>query len=60
MTDAELDTILTALEELAVRVHDWAADYDYDPHTNEYTCKRGSDGVVVSDWFEMGPATVSV
>lgn len=60
MTDAELDTILSALEELATHVHEWAADYDYDPHTNEYTCKRGSDGVDVSDWFEMGPVPVSV
>ncbi len=58
MTDAELDFVLDALEALAANVNEWAADYEYNSSTNEYTCKRGSDGVDVADWFNLDSAPV--
>ena len=60
MTDAELDFVLTALEEIAANVNEWADDYEYNSSTNEYTHKQGEDGVDVSGWFELGPSPVTV
>ncbi|MGA1494106.1 MAG: aminotransferase class V-fold PLP-dependent enzyme [Rhodothermales bacterium] len=54
MTDAELDLVLAALEDIAANAGLWADDYVYDPSTNEYAHKQGEDGVDVSRWFEMG------
>jgi len=53
MTDAELNSILSAIEEIADNVSEWEKGYTYDPHTNEYTCNEGSDGVDISSWFSL-------
>lgn len=36
MTDAELDYVLGGIERVAARAPEWAADYAYDRHSNEW------------------------
>jgi len=53
MTDAELDYILSALEQLVENVEEWQQDYVYSPHTNEFTCQIACDPVDVHAWFDL-------
>ncbi|MBK9254562.1 MAG: aminotransferase class V-fold PLP-dependent enzyme [Saprospiraceae bacterium] len=51
-SDAEMDFILSALEELCLHHEDWAKDYHYDPHTNEFYHKSGKENLNYVDcWF---------
>ncbi|MCB0644825.1 MAG: aminotransferase class V-fold PLP-dependent enzyme, partial [Phaeodactylibacter sp.] len=36
MTNAELELVIQALQELTAHVEDWSKDYGFDPHTNEF------------------------
>jgi len=53
MTDSELDTILTAIHEIALHVDEWKEDYTYDSQTNEYVCNKQDSDVDVMAWFEL-------
>jgi selenocysteine lyase/cysteine desulfurase len=53
MTDEELDTILTAIEELAASFKEWKKDYKYNSKTNEFhfISKPCSSRKLVDQWF---------
>lgn len=53
MSDAELDYVLDAIEELAANFQAWKADYVHLPRTNEYEhhSHRKAEQVLVRDWF---------
>jgi len=53
MTNAELEYILDAIEELVDRVEEWKKDYTYNPHTNEYTCRHEAEAVDIHAWFDL-------
>lgn len=60
-TDAEAKRIVDAVTALAAHHRDWAADYTYNPSTNEFTHRRetGAIGRRVHDWFdEFGQSAV--
>jgi len=60
MTDAELDYILTAIEQVVEHAAEWSLDYEYDSQTNEYTCILDSRPATdVKIWFNMSEALVS-
>ena len=52
-TNQELDFILNAIETLAKNHENWAKDYDYNLHTNEFTHKLVHDESMkkVDQWF---------
>jgi selenocysteine lyase/cysteine desulfurase len=55
MTNEEAQFIVTALDQLCRHHRQWAADYRYDPHTNEYVHHKGADfseQILVKSWFE--------
>ena len=53
MTNAELDYVLTAIEQIADQVDVWGRDYEYDKQTNEYSCQLAGGEVDVKSWFEI-------
>jgi len=55
MTDAELDFILTAIEQIIANVRIWEKDYDYSPKTNEFYPKNKDNEQIdkVLSWFDM-------
>ncbi|MEO8514299.1 MAG: aminotransferase class V-fold PLP-dependent enzyme [Ignavibacteria bacterium] len=54
MRDDEIENILSAIEELTVKHKEWARDYDYDPHDNNFIHKSKPrfERILVDDWFE--------
>lgn len=52
-TDEELDIILDALDQLCKHHKEWANDYIYDPHTNEFTHKNETltEKKLVESWY---------
>jgi selenocysteine lyase/cysteine desulfurase len=54
MTNAEAEIVVEALTELAAHHREWAADYTYSPHTNEFThqVETGAIGRRVHEWFD--------
>ena len=59
MTDGEIDYIVEAIRECVRHGTAWGAEYDYDPTTNEFSCRsrsrRHESGREVSRWFELDP-----
>ena len=55
MTDQELDFILNALKEISINHKEWAEDYVYNKHTNEFRHIADSDHIAerVNEWFRM-------
>lgn len=55
MTDEELDFIIKAVKEIAENHLEWAKDYRYDPHHNEYHHKDFPDTSMerVENWFKF-------
>ena len=55
MTDAELDYILDALEEIVANIDSWKEDYVYCNTTNEFTHVAGDclEGLNVRAWFSL-------
>ena len=55
MTNAELEHVLGAIEAIAAHHEQWARDYSYDPHTNEFTHVSGDDGTRarIHAWFDL-------
>ncbi len=53
MTDEEIGAILDALDALARNHKEWANDYVYNPHTNEFHHQRalGFEESIVRQWF---------
>ncbi|MFM8450177.1 MAG: aminotransferase class V-fold PLP-dependent enzyme, partial [Haliscomenobacter sp.] len=53
MTDDEVQQLMDALTALASDFREWAADYVYNPHTNEFHHKRAlsEEERLVSSWF---------
>jgi hypothetical protein len=54
-TDEEADYIIDALREIRKNAKQWATEYDYDPHANEFVYK-GSNGhlqKMVERWFSL-------
>jgi len=53
MTDHELDTVLGAIELIVNKADEWACDYNYSSHTNEYTNKLVNNNKYgsIKDWF---------
>lgn len=54
MTNDEIIFIMDSLEQLCINHEEWAQDYTYDPHTNEWTHKNGmqTEASLVNSWFE--------
>ncbi|PHN08493.1 aminotransferase class V-fold PLP-dependent enzyme [Flavilitoribacter nigricans] len=54
MTNEEMAYILDAIEALHDHYQDWAADYEYNLHTNEFYYKDGDDFETkkVAEWFD--------
>jgi selenocysteine lyase/cysteine desulfurase len=55
-TDEEADYIIDALREIRNNAKQWAAEYDYDPHANEFKHKRhnGTDfHREIEGWFKL-------
>ncbi len=54
MTDAELDAVMDALEQIVAHAEEWAQDYRYDCQSNEYVHVRaGQGGPDVTTWFDV-------
>ncbi len=55
MPDAEIDFMLEALEACVKHGEAWGRDYDYDPHTNEYTHKKSPDVLraKIESWYQF-------
>ena len=55
MTDEELYTILTAIEEVAKNAKEWEEEYDYVVEVNEFFHKTREKDLKheISDWFEL-------
>lgn len=53
LTDAEVSTILDAIEELAAHFQEWGRAYRYDPKTNEYHHEQnfGVEQALIENWF---------
>ncbi len=53
-TNEEMSYILDAVEALAHHHQDWAEDYEYQLHTNEFSCKKdvGFEPKLVEKWFK--------
>ena len=51
MTDAELATVVDGLQEIVANLPELEADYEYDPHTNEYR-HRAESPAPVAGWFD--------
>lgn len=53
MTDAEIEFILLSLEDLCLHHKEWAVDYIYDSHTNEFRHKSeaNTEANLVEDWY---------
>ncbi|MFN8547263.1 MAG: aminotransferase class V-fold PLP-dependent enzyme [Candidatus Eisenbacteria bacterium] len=53
-TDQECDFLLDAIEETVAHIEEWARDYDYDPHTNEYRTRlAGGETDPVPGWLSL-------
>lgn len=54
-TNAEVETILSALEQIGARGAEWAGDYHYDSQSNEFTHKNEQSGLRqnVEQWFRI-------
>lgn len=55
MTDADLNYILDAVVEVSKNAKEWAADYFYDDHKNEWLYKGKAavqDQLLVDEWFD--------
>jgi selenocysteine lyase/cysteine desulfurase len=54
MTDEEIIFIMDSLEQLCKEHQEWAKDYSYDPHTNEWSHKNDvhSEAKLVNEWFD--------
>ena len=54
-TDAEVYLILDAIQQIVKHKDEWAEDYNYDIHKNEFFHKDQSNEVdqLVEDWFQM-------
>jgi hypothetical protein len=55
MTDDELETVITALNEIAEHASEWSADYTYNRRTNEFThmSDAGEGRQRVRTWFNL-------
>ena len=55
MTDNELDTILGAIELIVNKAEEWAVDYNYSPHTNEFSHKldKLNKYDALHEWFNL-------
>lgn len=53
MTNAEIDYILDAIEEVYHHYEEWGKDYVYNVHTNEFSHPQSGDGETerVKNWF---------
>ena len=55
MTDAEIEYLISAIEELCEHHKEWMQDYEYNKHKNEFYHKSGikvEDGII-KDWFTI-------
>ena len=55
MTDAELDFIISSLNDIVENHVVWGKDYDYNQHTNEFTYKKATQNIQnkIDEWFEL-------
>jgi len=55
MTDAEIDYVLRAINEVVINSKKWEEDYIYNPMINEFTIKRHKkqdlEMQMVKKWF---------
>ncbi len=54
-TDAELGFFLEALGEIVLNHREWAAEYHYDKHTNEFIHRDFKQRDYLEDWFCLDP-----
>lgn len=59
MRDADLETVIGALSDIARNVKAWENDYRYDPHTNEYV-HREEQPLPIEEWFDLSLAAETV
>lgn len=55
MTDDEMDYMLQAIQEIVKNGSNWGEEYDYNPHTNEFTHKNFTDTAVdkIEEWYRL-------
>lgn len=55
MSNEEIDYICEAIRSLCEHHQEWAKEYVYDPHTNEFNHleNKGASAGMVADWFNM-------
>jgi len=55
MTNQDLNTIIKAIEEVAINHKDWEKDYIYNPRTNEFKHKTFNEELpkILSNWFSL-------
>lgn len=54
MTDEELDFIVQSVKEISENFEEWAKDYTYDSHHNEFRNKKEFDkNKIIKDWFNL-------
>jgi hypothetical protein len=54
MTNDELVFIVDAIRQIAINHKDWAEDYTYHKHTNEFRFKHEfTPEIAVDDWFKI-------
>ncbi len=55
LTDEEIDYFAGAIKEIVHNIDEWAKDYTYDKHTNEFThhADKGEKKELVKKWFDL-------
>lgn len=53
MRDEEVRSIIHAIEQVATYHEEWSKDYEYNPHTNEFSCRNFTtpEDNLVQEWF---------
>lgn len=55
MTNKELHTFITAIQQIEENIDNWSIDYVYNKHTNEFRHKDEPEDktIIVKDWFRL-------
>ena len=61
MTDAEIEYLISAIEELCKHHKEWMQDYEYNKHKNEFYHKSGIkvEDSIIKDWFTISDMEIA-
>jgi len=61
MTDAEIEYLISAIEELCEHHKEWMQDYEYNKHKNEFYHKSGInvEESIIKDWFTISDMEIT-